>query len=144
MWVCVWKTTKSDAVHGKHYRRGASEPPHVPRCHLVDVPLYQVFQLPQSVSPTSWILDTHYAFLEQRSRILRPRNKQDPKPSRYGGWREGLESNSSVPANSENSAVYFNNKVCEMIVILVERNFSFVQMLGITRNGCTCDSGYNL
>ena len=75
MWISVWKATKSDAVHGKHYRRGASEPLHVPRCHLVDVPLYQVFQLPQSVTPTSWILDTHYAFLEQRSTILRTRKK---------------------------------------------------------------------
>ena len=44
---------------------------------------------------------------------------------RYGGWREGLESNSSVAANSENTAVYFNNKVCGMIVMLVERNVSF-------------------
>ena len=31
--------------------------------------VWQVFQLPESVSPTSWILDTHYAFLEQRSQI---------------------------------------------------------------------------
>ena len=56
---------------------------------------------------------------------------------RYGGWREGLESNSSVAANSENTAVYFNNKVCGMIVMLVEQNVSFEQMLAITRNGST-------
>ena len=58
---------------------------------------------------------------------------------RYGGWREGLERNSSVPAKSENTAVYFNNKVCKMIVMFAERNVSFVQKLAITRNGGTCD-----
>ena len=83
--------------------------------------VYQVFQLPQSVSPTSWILDTHYAFLEQRS-SMRAIYEPGTKSFRYGGWREGLEGNSSVPANSENSAVYFNNKVCKMIVIFVEQN----------------------
>ena len=36
---------------------------------------------------------------------------------RYGGWREGLESNSSVVANSENTAVYFNNKVCVFVFV---------------------------
>ena len=94
--------------------------------------VYQVFQLPQSVSATSWILDTHYAFLEQRS-SMRAIYEPGTKSFRYGGWREGLEGNSSVPANSENSAVYFNNKVCKMI--FVEQNVSFVQMLGTTRNG---------
>ena len=29
----------------------------------------QVFQLPESVTPTSWILDTHYDFLERRFQI---------------------------------------------------------------------------
>ena len=38
---------------------------------------------------------------------------------RYGGWREGLESNTSVPANPENTAVYFNNKVCGIIAMLI-------------------------
>ena len=38
---------------------------------------------------------------------------------RYGGWREGLESNSSVVANSENTAVYFNNKVCVFVFLRI-------------------------
>ena len=29
--------------------------------------------MPETINPTSWILDTHYAFLEQRSRILKPK-----------------------------------------------------------------------
>ena len=139
MWISVWKATKSDAVHGKHYRRGASEPPHLPICpSLPGVPIAPECH-PDQLDP--WHpLCLPWAEVQD---IKNKKKRQDPK-SRYGGWREGLETNSSVPANAENSAVYFNNKVCEMIVILVERNLSIVQMLGITRNGCTCDSGYNL
>ena len=37
---------------------------------------------------------------------------------RYGGWVEGLESNNSVVAAKENSAVYFNNKVFWRLPIL--------------------------
>ena len=45
---------------------------------------------------------------------------------RYGGWVEGLESNNSVVAAKENSAVYFNNKVSWRLPILWSTILTFI------------------
>jgi hypothetical protein len=53
-----------------------------------------VYQLPEDLDPNTWILNTHFGFLERR----------------YGGWRAGVARNDSIGLTRENTAVYFNNK----------------------------------
>ena len=55
----------------------------------------RVHLLPAHLQPSTWLLDTHYTFLEQR----------------YGGWRAGVPPNNSLYTAEHLTAVYFNNKV---------------------------------
>ena len=55
----------------------------------------RVYRLPEEISPNTWLLNTHHEFIEER----------------YGGWKMGVRSEGSTVGTTNNTVVYFNNKV---------------------------------